>query len=66
MSEEKKSILDCFETIGKRDKGRFMKAAEGYGITEEELLVLAVKAAGAGILPIKTKVIVELDLPEKE
>lgn len=62
------SILDSFDFIGQADKNKFTKIAEGYGISQEKLLELAVKAANAKKLPIKTTitVIAELELGDVE
>ena len=45
---EEKNILDPFKKIGKMDKNRFAKAAAKMGISQEELLGLAVQAVAKG------------------
>jgi len=60
------SILAPFEGLGQAEKNKFTRTAKNLGITQEELLCFAVRAANAGILPIKKKVVYEIDLPGKD
>ena len=52
---EVKSILDPFEGIKKADKRAFVKKAEKMGISEEELLGLAINAVVKGKVKFTTK-----------
>ncbi len=53
-------ILDSFPNIGKADKNKFLKFAEKYDISQEELLKLAVEAVVKGKVKFKTKTTIEL------
>ncbi len=53
-------ILDSFTSIGKTDKNKFVKMAEKYDISQEELLKLAVTAVVKNKVPFKTKTIIEI------
>ena len=52
---EVSSILDCFDSIKKADRRQFFKKAEKMGITEEELLNLAVNAVIKGKIKFEPK-----------
>ena len=58
--EEKNNILDSFESIGKVDKNRFSKLAAKMGISQEELLGLAVQAVAKGKVKFETKKVYEV------
>lgn len=52
---EVSSILDGFDSIKKADRRQFVKKAEKMGISEEELLNLAVNAVIKGKVKFETK-----------
>ena len=54
-TETVKSILDSFEKIKKTEKQAFAKKAEKMGISEEELLSLAVNAVIKNKIKFETK-----------
>ncbi|MBO6147813.1 MAG: hypothetical protein J6O55_00555 [Lachnospiraceae bacterium] len=59
------SILDVFDFIPKTDKNRFTRFAKNLGISQEELLKLAIKGTSKGKLPVQKKVIIDLDDDEE-
>ena len=58
--EEKGNILDSFTNIGKADKNRFAKLAAKMGISQEELLGLAVQAVAKGKVKFEAKKVYEI------
>jgi hypothetical protein len=58
--EEKVNILDSFKKIGKTDKNRFAKLAAKMGISQEELLGLAVQAVAKGKVKFEAKKVYEV------
>ena len=58
--EEKVNILDSFKKIGKTDKNRFAKLAAKMGISQEELLGLAVQAGAKGKVKFEAKKVYEV------
>ena len=58
--EEKESILEPFKQIGKTDKNRFAKLAAKMGISQEELLGLAVQAVAKGKVKFESKKVYEI------
>ena len=52
---EKENILEPFKKIGKADKNRFAKVAAKMGISQEELLGLAVQAVSKGKVKFEAK-----------
>ncbi len=68
MAKIKKTISDepCilndteFKYISAGDKARFVKAAKKLNISQQDLLKLAVQAAGKGKIEFKTKTTIEL------
>ena len=57
---EKSNILDSFKKIGKMDKNRFAKIAAKLGISQEELLGLAVQAVAKGKVKFEAKKVYEI------
>lgn len=58
--EEKENILEPFKKIGKMDKNRFAKIAAKMGISQEELLGLAVQAVAKGKVKFEAKKVYEV------
>ena len=58
--EEKVNILDSFKKIGKTDKNRFAKLAAKMGISQEELLGLAVQAVAKGKVKFESNKVYEI------
>ncbi len=58
--EENGNILDSFKKIGKVDKNRFAKLATKMGISQEELLGLAVQAVAKGKVKFEAKKVYEV------
>lgn len=57
---EKESVLAPFAQIGKMDKNRFAKVAAKMGISQEELLGLAVQAVVKGKVKFEKKSVYEV------
>ncbi len=57
---EKGNILEPFAKIGKVDKNRFAKMAVKMGISQEELLALAVQAVTKEKVKFQTKTMYEV------
>ena len=60
VAVEKESILAPFAGIGKMDRNRFAKAAAKMGISQEELLGLAVQAVIKGKVKFEKKSVYEI------
>ncbi|MBO4852064.1 MAG: hypothetical protein J5477_00365 [Schwartzia sp.] len=60
VAVEKENILTPFAKIGKVDKNRFAKMAVKMGISQEELLGLAVQAVVKGKVKFEKKSIYEV------
>ena len=60
VTEEKNNILEPFKKIGKVDKNRFAKLAAKMGISQEELLGLAVQAVSRGKIKFEAKKVYEI------
>ena len=58
--EDQVNILEPFKNIGKMDKNRFAKVAAKMGISQEELLGLAVQAVAKGKVKFEAKKVYEV------
>lgn len=54
-------VLDCFDFIPQTTKNKFVKYAEKYNISQEDLLKLSIEAVVKNKVPFKVKTTIELD-----